>query len=406
MRLIVINDYLTSNAGGATNVAMSSLKTLSDAGLDVTYLAGSGSIKPSINMGRVKCIPLDMGDLLNNGSRLNAVFTGIWNIKAAQRLQEILGEYSNKDTVVHIHSWTKSFSSIIFNILIKKKFKVVITLHDYFSACPNGAFFNYVQQSHCSLRPMSIGCALENCDRRSRAQKVWRLIRHYAQNKFAKFPGKFNYFISVSNYSERILRPYLPKDAMIFRIRNPINYDKQAPADPSKNNAYVFIGRFSIEKGTRIFAQAAQKSGVSAVFIGDGPDQEIVKKLYPQATFIGWQDAEGVAAEIRKSRAIVVPSIVHETQGLVVLEAASQGIPAIVSDDCAAVEFIQDKFSGLRFKARNVNDLVEKLLLLERDDKLVESMGKVAYKNYWDNPSTLDNHVSLLIKCYRKILEN
>ena len=39
-----------------------------------------------------------------------------------------------------------------------RDFRVVVTLHDYFSVCPNGGLFNYVTQKHCLKEPMSISC--------------------------------------------------------------------------------------------------------------------------------------------------------------------------------------------------------------------------------------------------------
>ena len=33
--------------------------------------------------------------------------------------------------------------SSVFDVAFKMNFKLVLTLHDYFTACPNGGYFNY-----------------------------------------------------------------------------------------------------------------------------------------------------------------------------------------------------------------------------------------------------------------------
>ncbi|WP_283180096.1 hypothetical protein [Gemmobacter sp. 24YEA27] len=61
--------------------------------------------------------------------------------------------------------------------------RVVLHAHDYFLACPNGAFFDYRAGVTCDLSPMSLGCVTCNCDKRSAAQKLWRVARQAVQNR-------------------------------------------------------------------------------------------------------------------------------------------------------------------------------------------------------------------------------
>jgi len=270
--------------------------------------------------------------------------------------------------------------------------------------CPNGGLYNFVADEHCRIKPMSFKCALCNCDSRSRAHKAWRYSRHMVQKKLGGVPSDIKNFISVSDYSERLLKPHLPPESRFYRVRNPIDISRRMPANVSQNRVFTFVGRLSPEKGATLFASAAKKANVEAAFVGRGSEDLKILKAHPEASLLGWHDRDGVANHIIASRAVVFPSLLHETQGMVVLEAAALGVPAIVSDNCAARDSVIDGKTGLLFRAGDISDLSEKIRYLDSNPIIASQMGKSAYDRYWSNPSTLENHIEDLIKCYKGIL--
>ena len=403
MRVIVLNDHGHVN-GGAAQVAISSLNLLADAGLDVTFVSSVGPVDPCINRDKVKTINFGYHDLLSNPSRADAFVRGIWDSRCSERLRNLIATYDPTDTVIHLHSWVKSLSASVIRAAINRGFRVICTLHDYFSVCPNGGLYNFPQRAPCLLRPMSLACISSNCDSRSYPHKLWRAGRHFVQNAYGHIPGGIKYFISVSDYSESLLRHWLPPTAEIFRVRNPIEIDRQSPTEVTSNTAFTFVGRLSTEKGAHIFAQAAHTANVRSVFVGSGPERERVAALNLSLELRGWQDRRGVIQSISSSRSIVFPSLWHETQGLVVSEAAALGVPAIVSDACAAREAIVDGETGLLFRSGDTSDLSAKLRLLDRDPQTAARLGLQAYERYWRAPSTLDSHTKQLIACYSDVL--
>jgi glycosyltransferase involved in cell wall biosynthesis len=404
MRIIVVNDhgYVT---GGAAQVAISSLNALADAGNEVTFVSSVPPVDSSIDTSKVRVINFSLTDLLSNPSRFNAAIHGIWDFRCASRFRALLNEYSRENTVIHFHNWTKSLSPSVLREALQRQFKIVITLHDYFSVCPNGGLFDYVSQKHCTRNPMSISCALTNCDMRSYAQKQWRFARHTLQNVFAGTPSLIHNFISISDYSENLLKPHLSSHARFFRVRNPIDISKAPPLARNPGREFAFVGRLSTEKGASLFATAARLANVQAVFVGQGPEIDRVRESNPNAVVLGWQNKAGVISQMRRSRAIVFPSLWHETQGLVVHEAAALGIPSIVSDDCAARDGIVDGKNGLLVRSGDTSDLAEKLEFLDHNPQLALKLGHMAYERYWSNPSTLATHVAELLSCYKEILK-
>jgi len=251
---------------------------------------------------------------------------------------------------------------------------------------------------------MSIACIANNCDSRNYAQKLWRVGRQAVQNRFGSIPDGIGHFITVSDYSESIMRPLLPANSRFFRVRNPIDVEKLPPSANADHDAFTFVGRLSPEKGASVFAAAAQQARVRGRFVGSGGEQGRITAINPAAELRGWLDRPGVVHAMQSSRAIVFPSLWHETQGMVVLEAAALGVPAIVSDSCAAREAIVDGETGLLFQSGDASDLAAKLTLLDRDPALAARLGRMAYEGYWSDPSTLEMHADQLIACYAEIM--
>lgn len=403
MRIIVLNDH-GSITGGAAQVAIASLNALANLGHDVTFISGAAPVDEHINRDKVRVINFGMHELISNPSKLNAAIHGIWDARCAKKIGMLLDEYDPGETVVHLHTWSKSLTSSIVQETRSRGFKLVVTLHDYFAVCPNGGLYNYQRQIHCEITPMSMSCLLTNCDARSYAQKLWRYARHVVQQQVAGMPSGVENFISISDYSERLLQPFLPINAKIYRVRNPIEIDFQIPASPSNNDLFCFVGRLSSEKGGKLFASAARTANVPAAFIGTGAEEQAIRTLYPAAQLHGWQNRLGVISAIQSSRALVFPSLWHETQGLVVMEAAALGIPAVVSDGCAARDYVIHGKTGLLFRSGDVEDLARCLKILYGDPHQANALGRNAYKGYWKNPSTLDNHLKDLLGCYTEIL--
>jgi glycosyltransferase involved in cell wall biosynthesis len=164
------------------------------------------------------------------------------------------------------------------------------------------------------------------------------------------------------------------------------------------------VGRLSPEKGCSLFAAAASKANVRSVFVGSGQEEKKILLINEYSEIKGWCNRSEVINNILLSRAIVYPSLLHETQGLAVLEAAALGIPAIVSDGCAARDLIEDGVTGFLFKHGSIDDLSRKISLLKNDPNISFTMGQAAYNRYWENPCTLERHAKELIKCYSEIL--
>ena len=84
------------------------------------------------------------------------------------------------------------------------------------------------------------------------------------------------------------------------------------------------VGRVAPEKNLEAFLDANLLG--SKVIVGDGPDLDRLRALYPEAHFMGAMAGEELAAAYRTADCFVFPSLT-DTFGLVVIEALSSGVP-------------------------------------------------------------------------------
>jgi glycosyltransferase involved in cell wall biosynthesis len=401
--VVVVVDSLNID-GGTAKVALGSAIGLAGAGVQVTVFAASGRPGPELlSCENLRVVSTEQPDVLSAGNKLAAAVRGIWNRRAYDAMTELLATLDPASTVVHVHCWTKALSSSVVASAVRAKFPIVQTVHEYFNACPTGCFYLHRERAICTLKPMSVQCVLTDCDSRSYAVKLYRVVRQWVTHRFGKIPGGIREYFTVSDFSRRIVEPFLPVTRRMHAIGNPVEVVREPRVPASRNRTFAFVGRLSAEKGGALLAEAARIAGVDVVFIGDGPDRATIERANPAAEITGWLDPAGVAARVRGARCVVVPSMWYETFGLVVLEAAACGIPAIVPSGTAPSDLIVSGQTGLVFPRGDAERLAAALRAMT-DDATVERMGRAAYAAYWADPPTMASHVDRLLAAYRDIM--
>jgi glycosyltransferase involved in cell wall biosynthesis len=277
-------------------------------------------------------------------------------------------------------------------------------LHDYFAACPNGGFFNYQSEEICNLTPLSPRCVATNCDARAYSHKLWRVGRAAVQRGPGQMPGGVGDLVAPSRSAASIVAPFLPSTVRVHVVPSPVDIRREPPAAVASGGAFVFVGRLQRDKGATLFACAAREAKVPAIFVGEGEDADVVRSILPDAELTGWVDHDRVRAIVRGARAVVNPSLVHETQGLTVLEAAADGVPVIVSDASVSREAVSDGETGLWFRSGNADDLADRLRRLRTDSDFAARLGAAAYDWFWSQGRGLDAHLDAIEAVYRSAL--
>jgi glycosyltransferase involved in cell wall biosynthesis len=400
--VVIVNDtaYVT---GGAGKVAFSSVVALIGQGFRVIVFSAIGNGENVLlKQQGVEVICLNQQHILHDSRRLRAVCQGLYNVKAKREFDKLLRQLSPKITIIHFHGWSKGLSASLFSVTKKYKFRVIITAHDYFSICPNGTLFNFRKKRACGLKPMSIDCICSDCDCRNYTHKLWRVLRHFIQNRIL-WKNKPIWFITISRLNRGLIEHYLQgRDIRVCSIGNPVELNEGVPVRVQDNDTYFFIGRLSAEKGVDLFCEAITSLGLKGVVLGDGYMLPELKCKYPSIGFLGNIKSDRMGELLHSCRALIFPSLWYEGAPLTITEVMSYSIPCVVPDKCAATEHVKDEETGYIFKSGDIESLKEAILKINTMD--ISFMSDNILRNFDRSKYSMSSHVYNLRGMYNQVL--
>lgn len=354
--VVVINDF-DYIQGGASKVAIQTANLLKENNPDLNVYFFSGAHDSKSNLrSDVISICTNQGESLKSKNKLKGAIDNLYNFKAKKLLKELLLTLDRDETIIHVHGWTKCLSSSVFDVAFKMNFRLVLTLHDYFTACPNGGYFNYQKNEIWTVKPFSLKYILNNCDSRNYFFHLYRLLRFFIQDKIVRLNDRLTDVITISDFSENILKKTLSPNTHIHRVYNPIDLDPNREiVDYTKNDYFLYVGRISKEKGVDVFCEGVTKANKKGVVVGDGSELEKLKNKYPNIEFVGWKNSQEVKEYMKKARALIIPSRWYEAAPLTPIEALQYGIPIISSDCNATIDYLKSGKNGTTFSIENGN---------------------------------------------------
>lgn len=176
-----------------------------------------------------------------------------------------------------------------------------------------------------------------------------------------------------------------------------------------------FVGRIQPSKGIvwllRAFAAFSQRRARSKLVIVGGNDSSLrydarsdyqlktdALGLRNKVVFTGYQD--DIRPSIKDFDVLVMPSVVPESFGRVLLEAMAFAIPVIVSAHGGALEVVRNGKEGLWVNVNDIDGLANAIEILHTDQALRRSMGENGRKRVrvcYDRVSTARQVYDVLI---------
>jgi glycosyltransferase involved in cell wall biosynthesis len=397
MRSIIVSDF-ASVSGGAAKVAIESARGLAEAGCEVLFVAAIGPVSPVLDHPLIRVETIGAAEVWSVRNPLRAAAQGVWNLAAFDRIAAIAARERGRETVIHLHQWTKAFSPAAIGAAAQSGLPVFITMHDYFSFCPEGAYFDFRAGHACDRKPMSAACMTANCDRKSYAHKLVRVARQWRSDQ-TMAQAKNLTFLHVTDFARRFAEPHLPRHARHATVENMMEAARRPAVDPARNAHVLFLGRFTVEKAPHLLAEAAARANVPVGFIGEGPMRDAIAKANPAAEIHPWIPADKALDAMARARALALPSMWFEPGPLVIAEARSLGLPTVLSRTTGPASWIRDGEDGIIVEPGDVDGLTRALALLQ-DDHVATRMGFSAYNAYWRDPLTTKRHVQRTLALY------
>jgi glycosyltransferase involved in cell wall biosynthesis len=176
-------------------------------------------------------------------------------------------------------------------------------------------------------------------------------------------------------------------------------------ASPRHDRPYVAAaGRLELIKGFQdVIDVMPRLPGLDLRIAGAGAYEVELRHRAAGMTnvhFEGRLDGPRVAALFRGARAVVVPSLVYETFGYVVLEAFDERTPVVVRDLGALPELVAESGGGIVFKT--ADELVAALDRLASDEALRDELGENGHRARharWSEAVHLARYFELIEGC-------
>jgi glycosyltransferase involved in cell wall biosynthesis len=371
-RVVILNDRSVVE-GGAAYLATTLARGVREHGTAVTYIAGDGG-GPGPGSG-VEVLALGGVPLIEGGR--SAGLRGLYDRSVRQRVGAWIAQNDTPGTVYHLHNWAGILSPAVFDALAPVADRCAVHAHDFFLACPNGAFLDYPRAAVCGRRPLSVGCLATQCDKRAYSHKLWRAARQ--QVLFARlrpFLDAASFVViheAMRSWLNRAIRP-----RRLLAIGNPAEPFGPPVTAPEASRRIVHIGQIQRLKGVFELAEAGRRLGLCIDFIGSGESTEELRALYPEHAYHGWRSREEIGRELQTARAVVVATQSPEPFCLAAFESMATGLPLIVSDSILPSRQLAEAGAALLFRAGDVASLAEIIGRVVRDDNLVERLGRAA----------------------------
>ena len=306
------------------------------------------------------------------------LFRSFYSFEAKRNLEKLIRD--TKPDVAHLHNIYHQISPSILSVLKKYQIPIILTAHDYKLVCPS-----YHLNPRGTKCPKNIFWHALKC--------VWK--RDYKDSVLGSLGVALEWlFYKVLRVYERsvdmVLAPSLyvyknfidygwPKD----KIKILPNFTDIAPIETEKpiGDYVLYVGALSFEKGTGLLIETIKAlPQVKFVVVGEG---SLPLPVLPNLTVVGPKSRDELLDLYRNAALLYLPSIVPESFGLVVLEAALQKLPAVASNLGAIPEIIEDNKTGRLFDPNAVNAAgvaSEIILELLSDRSRLDRMGELAFQ--------------------------
>jgi phosphatidylinositol alpha 1,6-mannosyltransferase len=148
---------------------------------------------------------------------------------------------------------------------------------------------------------------------------------------------------------------------------------------PDGEKLVGYIGRLAPEKELELLTHLHGMPGVKLVLVGGGPSEAELRRLLPEATFLGVLHGDELG-EAYASLDVFVHTGRHETFGQAVQEALAAGVPAIAPNQGGPIDVI-DRGAGFLYTPGDGNDLASYVETLVTNEALRAQMGATARRS-------------------------
>ena len=429
-----LRNYFPDSVGGTEIYVAALCKELQAMGLEVAVL------KPSFNK-EPKSYFYDGVEVLEylEKSQPDAFLqTGLFPPQGLSNFKDLL--LQQKPDALHFHESAGSNGITIFHLLAAKEMCIPLftTFHLSGNICMRDSFL-YKGKYECDGIINTYKCSVCMLQKKGLHFAMPELLsfigKYFKQKISSKKAGKiFNYPLYVKEHKARLMNVnYCSHKIFVLSnwfkellINNGLDHNRIVVLPsviPSKKIGYVekkknplqnrkirliYVGRVAQIKGLHILLEAVlklkQKNWELDIYgtVSEVPYYEFCRKQTEGNRLINWKGFllhKDVITTLSNYDALIFPSIVQETMGMVMLEAFAANLPVIASSIWSVKEHIRNGENGFIFKKADSADLKR---ILEKI--LGEPSILLTIANNISSPLYMDEAANCTLLSYKEIL--
>jgi glycosyltransferase involved in cell wall biosynthesis len=338
-------------------------------------------------------------------SRVRDALSSVYSLSARRQLRRLLEDA--RPDVAHMHIISHQLTLSVVDELAQQSVPSVQTLHDYKIGCPSYQLYRDGQPcSLCTTGPVE-NVFLHRCIKGSRPASLLAAIEARLARERHSY-AKIDAYVAPSAFAGRVATAAGVEPSTVHVIPNFLPAEEIAgPVAPLEEPPrFFFAGRLQAVKGVRemLDAYAAADPGLGTlVLAGAGGELEDEVRAVAAASgnveYLGRLSREDVRLQLRRSRAMLIPSRWHENNPMSLLEARAAGVPVICTDMGGLPEMVDDGRDGLLVPSASADALAEAVRRLAGDRGLAQEMGQRGKERLLRDNSP-DVHYARLMAAY------
>jgi glycosyltransferase involved in cell wall biosynthesis len=402
MKILLVNKFFFS-FGGSETALFQTAKLLRDSGHEVIFFSMAHPKNSEARESSYFVSRVDFEEFESWRAPIKGVRRLLFGKDSQVKLEELL--LKEKPDIAHLHNIYHHLSPAIIATLKKYDIPIVMTLHDYKIVCPAYKLFSHGAVCENCRGRRFYWCVLKKCVKNSRLKSLLCTIEVTRHRRFYEMVDAF---ISPS----RFLMSKITEMGFQMHCRyipNVVSLQQKSSAIAADPPQILYFGRLVEEKGIHLLIEAMKGIRATCLIVGRGPRKKALQTQAarnPDASiqFLDHQPFSALAAIIRRSAMVVIPSIWHENNPFSIIESFSLGVPVVAARIGGIPELVIDQESGLLFTAGSSGDLRAKIMLLLKKPALGWELARKA-RLHLERNFQPDRHCEELLGLYREVID-
>ncbi|MGA2781912.1 MAG: glycosyltransferase family 4 protein [Smithella sp.] len=334
--------------------------------------------------------------------KITSFFSGIHNPFSRRAFDQFLRE--THPDIVHIHNLYPLISPSILLECTAQGIPVVMTVHNFRLACPNGLLLSHGEVCHRCLGGREYWCVLRNCEN-DIFKSTGYALRTAVARILRRYYDHVNHFLCLSTFQRDLLiKEGLPANRVTI-LANPMSLASETISNKGKNGYVAYVGRITPEKDVPTLIEAARRlSDLQFKFAGDYhrlPD--VIKQKPDNCEFLGQLKTEDIVQFYHNARMVVFATRCYEGFPTVLLEAMSYGLPVVCSRIGGLPEIVDNGITGLLYEPGNADELADRIWTLWQNPALCQKLGEAGKRKVLEDYSA-ERLLNRLLGIYEKVI--